>query len=105
MVRLRNVVMAVLLGTGLTGCSFAHWSPFHCDSCDDFPSPTYGPGYSMMPGTYTRPATPGSTDSGEPANSTTPSGTLQPSGGMPGMTPPANTTTPPAIPAATTPGP
>jgi len=105
MVRLRNVVMAVLLGTGLTGCSFAHWSPFHCDSCDDFPAPTYGPGYSMMPGTYTRPSTPGSADSGAPDISPPPSGAAQPSGGMPGMTAPANTTSPPATPAATAPGP
>src|ERR1017187_1012865 len=104
MVRLRNVVMAVVLGTGLTGCSFAHWSPFHCDSCDDFPTPAYGPGFSMMPGTYTGPAAPGSAEPNRPVNSTTPSCPLQPSGGMPGMTPPANSITPPATPVAT-PGP
>ena len=63
MVRLRNAVMVFVLATGLTGCSsghwpsIAHWSIWHCDSCDDFPTPAYGPGYSMMPGTYTGPPT------------------------------------------------
>ena len=104
MVRLRNVVMAVVLGTGLTGCSFAHWSPFHCDKCDDFPAPAYGPGYSMMPGTYTGVAAPGAAESNRPGDSTSPSAPNQPSGGMPGMTPPANTNTPPATPVAA-PGP
>jgi hypothetical protein len=50
--RLRNLVTALVLGASATGCSFAHWSLFHCDECDDFPTPGYGPGYSMMPGTY-----------------------------------------------------
>ena len=58
MVRLRNAVMAVALGTGAMGCRpsqshVAHYSIWHCDECDDFPTPAYGPGYSMMPGTYT----------------------------------------------------
>ncbi len=58
MVRLRNVVMAVALGTGAMGCALsqshvARYSIWHCDECDDFPTPTYGPGNSMMPGTYT----------------------------------------------------
>jgi hypothetical protein len=53
MARLRNVVMAVVLVTGVMGCRFAHWSPFHCDGCDDFPAPAYGPDFSMMPGSYT----------------------------------------------------
>ena len=101
MVRLRNALMAVVLGTGLAGCTFAQGSLFHCDSCDDFPAPAYGPGYSMMPGTYTRSGgAPGSTDSSRPADETVPSNPLQPSGAMPGMTPPANTNTPPAPPAA-----
>ena len=38
MVRLRNVVMAFVLATGMTGCSFRSLvCPSHCDSCDDFP--------------------------------------------------------------------
>src|SRR5271156_1379581 len=58
MVRLRNAVMAVALGTGVMGCALsqsnvAHYSIWHCDECDDFPTPAYGPGNSMMPGTYT----------------------------------------------------
>ena len=62
MVRLRHAVMAVALGTGAMGCALtqspshvAHYSIWHCDECDDFPTPAYGPGYSMMPGSYTRP--------------------------------------------------
>ena len=55
MVKLRNAVMAVALGTGVMGCSFAHWSIYHCDDCDDFPMPAQGSGNSMMPGTYTGP--------------------------------------------------
>ena len=98
MVRLRNVLMGFVLATGLTGCSGLHgggdwmsrWSIFHCDSCDDFPAPAYGPGYSMMPGTYTGTTTPGSGASEEPAPPNSPAG------GMPGMTPPAAITTPPA---------
>lgn len=61
MVRLRNAVMACVLASGMMGCSVFHgdgnwvgrWSLFHCDTCDDFPAPAYGPGYSLAPGTYT----------------------------------------------------
>ncbi len=60
MVRLRNVLMAVALGTGVIGCThpptFAHFSLFHCSECDDFPTPAYGPNYSMAPGSYSGPA-------------------------------------------------
>ncbi len=42
MMKLRNAVMAVALGTGVMGCSFAHWSIYHCDECDDFPMPAQG---------------------------------------------------------------
>jgi hypothetical protein len=108
MVRFRNAVIAFALATGMTGCSAFHgegnwlgrWSIFHCDSCDDFPAPAYGPGYSMMPGTYTGAATPGSGGPDQPAAST------PPAGAMPGMTPPAAgtppaaNTTPPSPPAA-----
>ena len=51
--RLCNRVLILILGTSLCGCSFAHYSLFHCDACDDFPTPAYGPGFTMMPGTYT----------------------------------------------------
>ena len=99
MVRLRNAVMAFVLATGLTGCTLenftvANLSIWHCDSCDDFPAPAYGPDYSMMPGTYTRPITPGSTESGQPAAPTSPAGA------MPGMTSPVPITTPPLPPSA-----
>ena len=98
MVRLRNVVMVVVLATGLAGCSFAHWSPFHCDSCDDFPMPAYGTSNSMTPGSYTGPPTPGM------SGSTRPEAAAAPAGAMPGMTapaaaaPPATSVTPPATP-------
>ena len=63
MVRLRNAAMAVALGTSVVGCALtgsspshvAHYSIWHCDECDDFPTPAYGPGYSMVPGSYTQP--------------------------------------------------
>ena len=109
MVRLRNVLMGFVLATGLTGCSalqawheggdwMSRWSIFHCDSCDDFPAPAYGPGYSMMPGTYTGTTTPGSGESEQPAASNSRAAA------MPGMTPPPAITTPPSPPSAT-PGP
>ena len=108
MVRLRNAVMAFVLATGMTGCSalhgegnwFGHWSPWHCDTCDDFPAPAYGPNYSLAPGSYTGPLASGSgtTESGEPAAST------PPAGAAPGATPPATITTPPTPPNAA-PGP
>jgi hypothetical protein len=110
MVRLRNAVMACVLASGMTGCSVFHgdgnwvgrWSLFHCDTCDDFPAPAYGPGYSMMPGTYTTvgggpaPNDPGSAPTATP-----------PAGGLPHImdptrgTPPANILTPPSPPVAT----
>jgi len=108
MVRFRNAVLAFLLATGLTGCSafhgggnwFGHWSIFHCDTCDDFPLPAYGPGYSMAPGTYT-----GTTDAGaivdQSARSTAPAGTAPASPALiPGNTPPPAVTTPPTPPNA-----
>ena len=112
MARLRNVLIAmaiaVVLGTGAVGCHFAHWSPFHCDDCDDFPAPAYGPDFSMMPGSYTglppadntRPSGPGA------GASTAPSGAAQPSAGGPSRPveeapPPAPATSPPAPPSAT----
>ena len=102
MVRLRNVVMAVVLGTGLTGCSFGHWSIWHCDGCDDFPAPAYGPGFSMMPGTYTGSSAPGTAEANQPINGAPAAGAAQPSMEMPGMAPQAGgATTPPTPPAAT----
>jgi hypothetical protein len=103
MARLRNAVMAVALGTCVTGCSYAHWSLFHCDECDDFPAPAYGPDFSMMPGSYT--GLPPS-DSGRPARpgaSTAPSGgrAAQPVEEAPPPVPaPAPASTPPAPPTA-----
>ena len=111
MVKLRNAAMAVALCTGGMGCALtqypshiAHYSIWHCDECDDFPTPAYGPGYSMMPGTYTKPpaanmaelkpATTGGTDSGN-----------VPLGQQPPAAPPPSTTTPPTPPAALSPGP
>jgi hypothetical protein len=83
MVRLRNGAVAIVLSASLSGCSFAHYSPFpfahyslfHCDSCDDFPTPAYGPDFSLMPGTYTGV---GSRDS-QPAATSTPN----PNSGLP----------------------
>lgn len=89
--RLRNVIMAVALGAGSMGCSFAHWSLFHCDECDDFPTPGYGPGFSMMSGSYTGP-NPGDTDA-----ATQPTPPAAPAGGQPS---PAGATTPPEPPQA-----
>jgi hypothetical protein len=100
MVRLRNAVMVLVLATGLAGCSFAHWSPppiahwspFHCDTCDDFPMPEYGQNKSMTLGSYTGPPTPGMSGAARP------DAAAPPSGAMPGMSAPA---TPPATPPAT----
>ncbi len=103
MARLRNAVMAVVLGTGVLGCSFAHWSPFHCDHCDDFPAPAYGPDFSMMPGSYT--GLPPSESNGQrPGASAAPAGAPA-SAGAPSQPveeapPPAPTATPPAPPTA-----
>jgi hypothetical protein len=112
MVRLRHAVLALALGCGGVGCAFsqpdlAHFSIWHCDECDNFPTPAYGPGYSMMPGTYTG-AQPkdkpevnqsplGGADLGSvPAQSGQPPTQLAP----PTTTTPPATTTPPLPPAA-----
>ena len=58
MVRLRNAVMAFVLATGLTGCSGLHgegnWlvTGRHGTAtlATTFPSPAYGPNYSLAPG-------------------------------------------------------
>jgi hypothetical protein len=108
MVRLRNAVMAVALGTGAMGCAFsqsnvAHYSIWHCDECDDFPAPAYGPGFSMMPGTYTGPPAQDSLESNKPANAAPAAGSVplpqQPQGPA---TPPATPTLP--LPPAAAPG-
>jgi hypothetical protein len=105
MVRLRNAVMAVALGTGVMGCAFSqpnlgHYSIWHCDDCDDFPMPAYGPGYSMMPGTYTRPPAQGSLDPKQPANGASDSESVAPPQQLPASVPAPATTTPPTPPAA-----
>jgi hypothetical protein len=105
MVRLRNAVMVVMLATGLAGCASGHWpsiahfSIWHCDTCDDFPTPAYGPGYSMMPGTYTGPPTLNASTPGGAAGSA-PAGTPVPStpAGATAPSAPAATTTPPTPP-------
>jgi hypothetical protein len=103
MVRLRNAVMAVALGTGAMGCAFsqpnlAHFSIWHCDECDDFPMPAQGSGDSMMPGTYTGPPARDRPESTQPTNSGG-VGSVPPPQQPADPTPPA-TTTPPTPPAA-----
>ncbi len=107
MMRLRYGVMAVVLGTGMMGCSsshfnIAHWSIYHCDECDDFPMPAYGPGFSMAPGTYTNVGGRPAADANRPANAA-PAGELLPADQPSTVTPPT-TTTPPVPPAAAAPG-
>ena len=98
MVRLRNAVMVFAVAVALAGCStphnwnIAHISIWHCDSCDDFPSPANGPNDSMIPGTYTGPALPGT---GDAARAT---GSAPSSGGTPAMAPAAPAITPPTPP-------
>jgi hypothetical protein len=93
MVRLRTSLVTLVLSAGASGCSpshlsFAHLSLFHCDACDDFPTPAYGPGFSLMPGTYTGVSPRG----GEAA---TPMTTPTPDSGVSGRADlPAATTTP-----------
>src|SRR5271156_2778572 len=103
MVRLRNAVMAVALGTGVMGCALsqshvARYSIWHCDECDDFPTPTYGPGNSMMPGTYTGAPPRERPESDRPGSSTSDVGTVPPTS-QPGPSTPPAATTPPTAPA------
>jgi hypothetical protein len=107
MVRLRHVMMAAALGTGVMGCALsqspsniAHYSIWHCDECDDFPLPAYGPGYSMMPGTYTRPPAQESLESKQQATGAADSGSISPPQQLPASAPPPPATTPPTPPAA-----
>ena len=98
MASLRTTVIVMALSAGVSGCSFAHWSPFHCDSCDDFPTPTYGPGNSMMPGTYTGPPPRDTADAGPERTTPPPSaGTAAPGGAAPTQ-PEGPASTPPAVP-------
>lgn len=80
MVRLRNALVMAAITVGGFGCShfhggnghdYAHWSIFHCSECDDFPAPAYGPGGSMMPGSYsgTEPTSSASTRTATPTSS------------------------------------
>jgi hypothetical protein len=99
MVRFRGAIIAVILSAGLSGCSYSHWSIFHCDSCDDFPTPGYGPDNSMMPGSYTGAPAPGSSEAGvtaapsasgsAPATAPPPGGPARAPAGPAGATPPA----------------
>jgi hypothetical protein len=106
MMRVRHAVMAVALGTGAMGCALtqspsnvAHYSIWHCDECDDFPTPAYGPGYSMMPGSYTAVQGQKSPESKPTTNSGLDSGAVPPPEQAPAPTPPPTTTTPPPPPA------
>jgi hypothetical protein len=109
MVRLRNAAMAVALGSGVMGCAssksqsqslFARTSIWHCDECDDFPTPAYGPGYSMAPGSYTRPPAQESLESKPPATGAADSGDVSSPPQLPASTPPPTTETPPPTPGA-----
>ncbi len=97
MVKLRNTVMAMALGTGVMGCShaqwsIAHWSIYHCDECDDFPMPAQAVGNAMVPGTYTGPPPKDMTGASQPAASTPSSGATPPAEEFPAS--------PPSVPAA-----
>jgi hypothetical protein len=96
MMKLRNMVMAVALGMGVMGCSFARWSVYHCDECDDFPLPAQASTNPMMPGTYTGPPPKDMTGSSPPAT------TAPASGPASAPTLPADpfSSSPPAVPAA-----
>lgn len=85
MVRLRNALVMVAMAAGGFGCShfhggnghdYAHWSIFHCSECDDFPAPAYGPGGTMVPGSY---AGPESTSTATTRTATPTSSNLTPS--------------------------
>jgi hypothetical protein len=103
MVRLRYVVTALALGTCAMGCSFSHLSLFHCDECDDFPTPAYGPGYSMAPGSYTGAPEGNALDSNR-APGSAPSPAANPPAARPGTSSaPENAPTPPPPPAAAPP--
>jgi hypothetical protein len=105
MLRFRNAVMAVAMGMGMIGCALsssnvAHYSIWHCDECDDFPTPAYGPGYSMVPGTYTGPTARDSAGSNSPSNVAPDSGSAPPPPQQPNSPAPSRTVTPPTPPAA-----
>jgi hypothetical protein len=111
MVRLRNLLTALTLATGMMGCShthdYAHWSIFHCSACDDFPMPAYGPGYSMMPGTYAGPPAqnqPSSTGTMVPPSSNAPPQNPEAITAPPEARPTAPITTPPPTTSMPTPG-
>ncbi len=106
MLRLRNAVMALAMGVCGIGCAFsssnvAHYSIWHCDECDDFPTPAYGPGYSMVPGTYTGPTDRESAGSNQPSTAIPDSGSVLPPQQQPSGAGPSRTITPPAPPPAT----
>ncbi len=89
MARIRNLLVATLLGMGSTGCSYEHLSIFHCSECDNFPLPG-AMSTSMMPGTYTGPPSRDYYGTSEPMTATTPG----PDGGE--LAPVPTETAPPA---------
>jgi hypothetical protein len=110
MVKLRNTVMAVALGMSVTGCALtqsptniAHYSIWHCDECDDFPTPAYGPGFSMMPGSYTAPPA-ANMPAANPTTSGAPDLGAPPPQQRPALAPAAPAVTPPSPPAVGNPG-
>jgi hypothetical protein len=96
MMKLRNTVMAVALGMGVMGCSFAHWSIYHCSECDDFPMPAQASNNPMMPGTYTGPPPKDMTGSSPPATTAPASAP----GSAPTMPADPFSSSPPAVPTA-----
>ena len=85
MVRLRNRLLIAAMAAGAFGCAhgdgshrngdgYLHFSIFHCGECDDFPTPAYGPHYSMAPGSYSGPPTQSESSSrmGTPTSSNAP---------------------------------
>jgi hypothetical protein len=102
MVRLRTSLAALVLSAGASGCSFAHnslahYSLFHCDSCDDFPTPAYGPGFSLMPGTYTG-VTPRGPEAATPITAPTPNSGVPGRVDLPAAAPTSSTPpTPPVV--------
>jgi hypothetical protein len=104
--RLRHAIIAVVMGMGVNGCAFsssnvAHYSIWHCSECDDFPTPAYGPGYSMVPGTYTGPTARDSAGSNQPSTATPNSGSVPLPQQQPDGAATSTTITPPTPPAAT----
>ncbi len=97
MARIRYLLIATLLGACSTGCSFTHWSVFHCSECDDFPMQGRM-STSMMPGSYTGPPARDYYGTSEPSPGTNPPAAESRLPVLPEAAPPVETA-PPAPPA------